>query len=683
MPELEQLDQTAIDTIRALSMDAVQAARSGHPGTPMALAPLGWAIYSRLLRHDPAHPDWPDRDRFVLSCGHASMLQYALLYLSGYPISLDDIRKFRQWNSLTPGHPEFGHTVGVETTTGPLGQGLANAVGMAMAERQLSMRFNRPDLELVDHHTWVIASDGDLMEGVCAEAASLAGHLRLSKLVVFWDDNRITIDGSTDICFTEDVLRRFESYGFRVDSVEDGNDIGAIVAAGNAARESDRPSFIRVRTVIGYPAPNKQGTPGAHGAPLGADEIRRTRDVMGWPQEDFHVPPAVESATEVIRAAGRTGYRGWKDRLQSYREAHPDDATNFERAMNDQFPSIEDGELPVFDVDEKGMATRKASGEVLRKLMFSIPELVGGSADLAGSNNVAFKGLPAFSAPGEASEHAAASEDERAPRTIAFGIREHAMAASVNGMALHGGVMPFCATFLVFSDYMRPALRLAAMMGLRARYVFTHDSIGLGEDGPTHQPVEHLAALRLIPGFTVFRPADANETRACWQAAIACDGPAAMVLTRQSVPVFDRSRLAAADGAKRGAYVLAEAPLDQKNAAQAREVILIGTGSEVQIALEAREMLLAEGVRARVVSMPSWELFEQQDQAYRDEVLPPDIDARVVVEAARGFGWERWVGARGKMVTMERFGASAPYDQLYQELGITAQRVAAAARSFL
>jgi transketolase len=668
MTSQRELSELAIKTIRGLSMDAVQAANSGHPGTPMALAPLGWVLFSQVRRHDPAHPEWPDRDRFVLSCGHASMLQYALLHLSGYGLSLDDIRQFRQWGSLTPGHPEVHHTPGVETTTGPLGQGLATAVGMAMAERHLAARFNRDGHTLFDHHTWVLASDGDLMEGVAAEAASLAGHLRLGKLVVFWDDNRITIDGGTDLSFTEDVLARFAAYGWHTDEVPDGNDVDALARAAEAARAEARPSLVRVRTVIGDPAPNKQGSSDAHGAPLGADEVAATKEIMGWPQTPFHVPTELAAATEAIRARGRELHGGWAKRLEAYGEAHPTEAADLGRVLEGRLPDGWEADLPRFDADPKGVATRKASGKVLAALTPRLPELCGGSADLAGSNNTAL--------PDQAAFHEVGDDGQRVPRVVAWGVREHAMGAAVNGMALHGGVIPFGATFLIFSDYMRPALRLAALMGTPTRYVFTHDSIGLGEDGPTHQPIEHLASLRAIPGFTVLRPADANEVSACWRVALERKGPAALVLTRQNLPVLDRSNLASAEGVRRGAYVLADADGELS-------VILIASGSEVPLALEARDLLEEEGLGTRVVSMPSWELFEEQDPGYRGRVLPRSVKARVAVEAGVRQGWERYVGPDGGFVTLERFGASAPAKTLFEKLGFTPSHVAEVARETL
>jgi transketolase len=661
-----KLDELAIKTIRGLSMDAVQAANSGHPGTPMALAPLGWALFSEIRKHDPANPDWPDRDRFVLSCGHASMLQYSLLHLSGYAVSLEDIRNFRQWGSLTPGHPESHVTPGVETTTGPLGQGVGNGVGMAMAERHMAARFNKPGHTLFDHRTWVIASDGDIMEGVTSEAASIAGHLKLGKLTVFWDDNEITIDGRTDLTFSEDVLARFASYGWHTESVSDGNDLAALIGAAKAAVADDRPSFIRVRTVIGDPSPNKRDTSGAHGAPLGEAEIIATKQLMEWPTEPFFVPDELAGAAEAIRERGAESHHEWQGRLAAYRAEFPDAASELDGALAGELPTGWDADLPIFEADPKGTATRKASGAVLNALAAKIGGLVGGSADLAGSNNSHLKGLANF-LPGA----------EGVPRNVDWGIREHGMGAAMNGMALHGGVIPFGATFLVFSDYMRPSIRLAALMKLHTRYIYTHDSIGLGEDGPTHQPVEQLAALRAIPQLAVFRPADANEVRECWKAALEWDGPAALALTRQNVPVLDRSAVASAEKAARGAYTLREA------GGGGPDVILVATGSEIEIALGAADVLEQEGSSVRVVSMPCWELFEQQDASYQQEVLPRDVAAKVVVEAGIRQGWDRWVGNDAAFVTIEQFGASAPYQQLYEKYGITVERVVAEAQRLL
>jgi len=665
-----KLDELAVRTIRGLAMDAVEAAQSGHPGTPMALAPLGWTVFSRLRRHDPAVPDWAGRDRFVLSCGHASMLQYALLHLSGYDLPLDELRAFRQWDSRTPGHPEAFHTVGVETTTGPLGQGFGNAVGMAMAARHLARRFDRPGHALFDHRVWTIASDGDLMEGVSAEAASLAGHLRLGNLIVFFDDNGITIDGRTSLAISEDTPARFRAYGWQVLTVDDPNDLDALEAAGQeAAAEVGRPSLVVVRSIIGWPAPKKQNTAAAHGAPLGADEVAATKEILGIPAAPtFLVPEELGAARDALRARGEQERRRWEERRAAHRRAHPGDADAVDRALRGELDPGWDAELPSFPPDGKGLATRKASGKVLDVLGRTVPELVGGSADLAGSNNTKLPEGVGFE------EHDA----DGVPRTVHWGIREHAMGAALNGMALHGGVRPFGATFLIFSDYMRPAIRLAALMGVPTRYVFTHDSIGLGEDGPTHQPVEQLAALRAIPGLTVIRPADANEVVEAWRVAVPRPGPVALVLTRQGLPVFDRQEVAPASGLVRGAYVLRD-PTD----GSPPQVALVATGSEVSVALAAATRLAADGVAARVVSMPSWELFDEQDVAYQREVLPATLP-KVVVEAAASFGWARWTaGAPAAYVTLDRFGASAPAEILFDRLGFTPANVAAQARRLL
>jgi transketolase len=657
------LDSLCINTIRTLAMDAVEAANSGHPGTPMALAPLAWTLYTRHIRHSPADPGWVDRDRLVLSCGHASMLLYATLYLTGYDLSLDDIRAFRQWGSRTPGHPEYGHTPGVETTTGPLGQGLANAVGMAVAEAHLAARFNRPGHGIIDHRTWVICSDGDLMEGLSHEAASLAGHLRLGKLIAFWDDNRITIEGSTDLAFSEDIGRRFEAYGWQVLSVADGNDVAAISGAARAAAADPRPSMVMVRTHIGYGAPTKQDTAAAHGAPLGKEEVAGAKAFYEWPgDEPFHVPAGTRPATEACIERGRAAVADWERRLEEYRAAFPAAAAELEAALAGRLPPGWDSALPVFGPAEGAMATRAASGKVLNALAPRLTTLAGGSADLAESNNTHLKG---------AGDLLAGSWGER---NLHFGVREHAMGALLNGMCLHGGVRPYGGTFLIFSDYMRPAIRLAALMGIAPIYVFTHDSIGLGEDGPTHQPVEHLAALRAIPNLVVFRPADGAETAVGWRVALErTSGPTALILTRQKVPALDRGALAdGAAGAARGAYVLEEAGGPRSR------VVLIGTGSEVSLCVAARVLLEKEGVSTRVVSAPSLELFAAQSAAYQESVLPVGA-ARVAVEAASPFGWHRWVGDRGAVVGIERFGASAPYQRIFQEFGLTAERIAARA----
>jgi transketolase len=648
-------------------MDAVEAAQSGHPGTPMALAPAAYVLWHRFLRHNPANPAWPDRDRFVLSCGHASMLQYALLYLTGYGVSLDDVRAFRQWGSATPGHPERGHTPGVETTTGPLGQGVGNAVGMAIAERLLAEHFNRPGQRIVDHRTWAFVSDGDLMEGVASEAASLAGHLRLDKLTLIYDDNHITIDGDTALSFSEDVPRRFEAYGWHVLSVADGNDLDAIAGALEAATaETGRPTLIALRTYIADPAPTKRNSAKAHGEPLGAEEVRRTKAIMGWPDEPkFFVP---EDALEHWREAltrGAALESEWRARQAAYATEDAEGGGEFAEWMSGALPEGWASGLPVLGPESGPLATRQASGLALQAIAAAVPNLVGGSADLGGSTGTTLKQGGVFG-------------PTSAGRTFHWGIREHGMAACLNGMAAHGGLRPFGSTFLVFSDYMKPAIRLAAIMGLPVIYIGTHDSIGVGEDGPTHQPIEHLAMLRAIPNLVVLRPADGTETIEAWRAAVARqDGPTMLVLSRQKLPVLDRATLGPAAGVARGAYVLLDPPGGTPQA------ILIATGSEVHVALAAAKVLQADRVRVRVVSMPSWELFASQPQSYRDEVLPPAVRVRLSIEAASPFGWERWVGSSGAMLAMEGFGASAPGDRLFEEFKFTPDRAAALVRQLL
>ncbi|MGH7538852.1 MAG: transketolase [Gemmatimonadales bacterium] len=660
-------EQLCINAVRALAMDAVQQAESGHPGTPMALAPLAWVLWQRHLRVNPADPAWPDRDRFVLSCGHACMLQYATLYLSGFDLSLDDLKQFRQWASRTPGHVEHGVTPGVETTTGPLGQGVGNAVGMAIAESQLAGLFNRPGHEIVGHRTYFLASDGDLMEGISHEACSLAGHLKLGKLIGFYDDNHITIDGPTDLAFSDDTAQRFAGYGWHVQRIADGNDLDAIDGAIHAAQlVVDRPSLILVRTHIAYGSPNKQDTAEAHGAPLGAEEVKLTKQVLGWPSlEPFSVP---EEALIEWRRAKHRGARlqaEWQTRWAAYRKAFPDLAQELERRLAGRLPGDWDAGLPVFGPKD-AQATRAASSKALNAVAPRLPELIGGSADLTGSNLTRIKGSGAFAA-GHYTE-----------RNFHFGVREHAMGAVLNGLAYHGGFIPFGGTFLIFSDYMRPAIRLAALTHLKVIYVFSHDSVGLGEDGPTHQPIEHLASLRAIPNMTVIRPADPAETAEAWRAAIRHEhGPVALALTRQKVSAIDREKYAAAAGLHRGGYVLADAP------GGSPRVMLLATGSEVEIALGAYEQLAKDGIPARVLSMPCLEYFARQPQAYRDTVLPPAVAARVAVEAAAPQSWYRWVGQRGAIVGIERFGASAPYQRIYQELGLTVERVVAEAKAVL
>jgi transketolase len=658
----DTVDALCVNTLRVLAMEAVEKAKSGHPGAPMGQAAIGYAVWTRHLRHNPANPSWPGRDRFVLSCGHASMLLYGLLYLTGYDVTLDDIRGFRQWESRTPGHPEFGETPGVETTTGPLGQGIGNAVGMALAARHLAAQFNRPDHDLFRHRVYFLAGDGDLMEGVSHEAASLAGHLRLGNLIGIYDDNRVTIDGSTSLTYSEEVVGRFDAYGWQVLRVEDGNDLAAIdEAVLEAAAESHRPSLIVARTHIAYGSPNKQDTSAAHGAPLGDEEIQLTKESLGWPYEQpFTVPDEalVEWRRCVDRGAALEGE--WNEVLERYQAMHPQLARELQRRLDGTLSEGWERELPSFEPSDGPMATRKASGKVLNALAPVLPELLGGSADLAGSNNTTIR-----------------LGDDLGPenpggRNVHFGVREHAMGAIMNGMALHGGFIPYGGTFLVFSDYMRPAIRLAALMGLRLVYVFTHDSIGVGEDGPTHQPVEMLTALRAIPNLTVVRPADAAETTEAWRVAITnTSGPTALILTRQSMRCVERGESAPAARLREGAYVLSAAR------GSSPDVLLLASGSEVGLALDAQQQLLQEGISATVVSVPSIELFMRQPRAYRDQVLPPEVPCRLAIEAAEPTPWWRWVGERGDVMGIERFGASAPASRLFEAFGFTVDEVCA------
>ncbi|HVM00853.1 MAG TPA: transketolase [Egibacteraceae bacterium] len=658
---MTDLDQLAVNTIRTLSMDAVQKANSGHPGSPMALAPLGYALFTRHLAHNPRDPRWPDRDRFVLSAGHASMLLYSLLHLTGYDLSLDDIRNFRQLEARTPGHPENFITPGVETTTGPLGQGVGNAVGMALAERMLAERFNRPGFDIVDHRTWVIASDGDLMEGLSGEASSLAGHLGLDKLIVCWDDNGITIDGSTELSFTgEDTCARYAAYGWRVLEVTDVNDAAELDGILKEAASADgRPTFVRVPTIIGYGAPNAANTAKAHGSPLGAEEIAGAKKQLEWPHsEDFTVPPQVRDHADQTER-GAELQRQWTDRLEAYREAHPELAAEFERVLAGRLPDGWEDALPDF-ADAEKEATRKSSGTVINALAGAVPELIGGSADLAGSNLTTIK------------DSGDVVKGDYSGRNINYGIREHAMGAMMNGMTLHGGFRPFGGTFLIFTDYLRPSLRLACLMGLPVIYVMTHDSIGLGEDGPTHQPIEHLASLRAIPHLHVMRPADGREVAGAWRHALArMDGPTLLALSRQGVPPLANTSI---EDVSRGAYVVL--PEDGDGDA---DVVLVATGTEVSLAVEAAEQLGDRHVRARVVSMPCWELFEAQDLDYRESVLPSFLPV-LSVEAAGSFGWSRWADDH---VALDRFGASAPAEDLYRYFGFTPERVADAAEDLV
>ncbi|MGI9140417.1 MAG: transketolase [Gemmatimonadaceae bacterium] len=661
------LEQLAIDAIRVLSMDAVQKADSGHPGTPMALAPLAYALWTRHMRYDPSDPGWPDRDRFVLSAGHASMLLYSVLYLTGYDVSLEDIMQFRQWESATPGHPELGYTPGVETTTGPLGQGFGNAVGMAIAESHLAATFNRDDHRIIDHYTYFIASDGDLMEGISHEAASYAGHLRLGKLIGFYDDNHITIEGSTDLTYSDDAFHRFDSYGWHVQRVADVNDLNALDAAIEEARaETQRPSMIICRTHIGFGSPNKVDTAEAHGSPLGEKEIELTKRGLGYPSlEPFHVDPGALAHWRKAGERGKALRLGWDKRYASFASAHTDASSELDRRLAGELPQGWEESIPVFTAKDGNVASRAASGTVLNAIAGKIPELIGGSADLAGSTNTIIKAEGSISATNPAG------------RNFHFGIREHGMGAIMNGMALHGGVRPYGATFLIFSDYMRPALRLAAIMEQPTIYVFTHDSIGLGEDGPTHQPVEQLSTLRAIPNFTVIRPADASETAEAWRAAIKhTSGPVALVLTRQKLGFIDRDEYADARLLARGAYVLREA------SGGIPAIVLVASGSEVALVIEAQSLLEAEGIAARAVSMPSHELFAAESADYRAGVFPQGIP-RIAVEAAHPMSWYRWAGDNGVVLGLERFGASAPFARLYEELGLTVDKIVATARQLV
>jgi transketolase len=677
------LDQLCVNTIRFLAADAIQKANSGHPGMPLGAAATAYVLWTRHLKHHPGNPGWFDRDRFVLSAGHGSMLLYALLHLTGYDLPLSQLRSFRQWNSRTPGHPEAHLTPGVEATTGPLGQGISNAVGMALAEAHLAARFNRPEHDIIDHRTYVIASDGDLMEGVCAEACSLAGHLKLGKLIVLYDDNRISLAGSTELTFTEDAGARFRAYGWQVLTVEDGNDLEAVDEALNEARkETGRPSIILARTVIGFGAPKKADTFGVHGSPLGPEELAAAKKALGWPlKPDFHVP---EEALQHLRSARETGARleaEWSGLIESYAEHNPEPAEELQRRMDGDLPQGWDEGLTEFDPDPEGTPTRKASGAVLQDLAARLPELMGGSADLNPSTHTTLKEQGDFQPPDlhpDDRQGAVGGEWSHAGRNVHFGVREHAMGSIAGGMALHGGILPYTATFLIFSDYMRPPMRLAALTGIEVIYVFTHDSIALGEDGPTHQPVEQLMNLRAVPNLTVLRPADANETAEAWRAAVLRrDGPTALVLTRQNLPVLDRTVYAPASGLHRGAYTLWQPEEGSP------DVILIATGSEVHIALAAAGQLAADGINPRVVAMPSWELFDAQPEEYRRRVLPPDVPARVAVEAGVTLGWEHYVGTKGAIVGLDRFGASAPGSTVYDKLGFTARAVVKRAKELL
>ena len=678
----DTLDEICVNTLRFLSVDMVQKANSGHPGLPLGAAPMAYALWTRQLRHNPKNPLWPDRDRFVLSAGHGSALLYSLLHVTGYDLSLDDIKQFRQWGSKTPGHPERGHTAGVEITTGPLGQGFANAVGMAIAEAHLAARYNRAGHTVVDHRTWAIASDGDLMEGVASEAASLAGHLKLGKLICLYDNNSVTLSAGVAMTFTEDRAKRFQAYGWQTIDVADGNDLDALAAALAAARaETGRPSLILVRTHLGFGSP-EQDSFKAHGSPLGVTDVAKTKDKLGWPIEPaFFVPPQALAHFREAVERGAAAEADWGRRMQAYEAAFPDLARELQARLRGDMPAGWDTDVPVFPADAKGMATRVAGGKVMNAMALRLPALVGGSADLDPSTHTELKGFGDFNPPlqpGEDSEGSDAAGWSHAGRNIHFGVREHAMGSIINGLAAHGGFIAYGSTFLIFSDYMRPPIRLAALMGLHIVQVFTHDSLALGEDGPTHQPIEQLANLRAIPNLTLIRPADANETVVAWKIAAETRGrPVLLALTRQDVPTLDRARCASAEGVRQGAYVLKDA--DHGSPA----LILIASGSEVGLILAAADALGKEDVAVRCVSMPSWDLFEAQPQSYRDQVLPPAVRARLAVELGVGQGWSRYVGDRGHTLAVDRFGASAPADVLLAHYGFTVANVISEARQLL
>ena len=678
----DKLDQQCIDTLRFLSVDMVQKADSGHPGLPLGAAPMAYALWTGQLKHNPKNPSWVDRDRFVLSAGHGSALLYSLLYTTGYDVSLDDIKQFRQWGSKTPGHPEREHTKGVEVTTGPLGQGFANAVGMAIGEAHLAARYNKPGHTIIDHRTWAIVSDGDLMEGVASEAASLAGHLKLGKLVCLYDDNYVTLAAGADITFSEDRAKRFQAYGWQTISIDDGNDFAKINAALDKARaETEKPTLILIRTHIGFGSP-KQDSYKAHGSPLGEEDVRKTKEKLGWPVEPAFLVP--DEALKHLREAidrGKKAEDEWNGRLDAYTKAFPDLSKELQGRLRSENPTKWDAAIETFPADKKGISTRVASGKVMNAVAAKLPALVGGSADLDPSTFTNLKDLGDFNPPPSANADEQGSSGggwSYAGRNLHFGVREHAMGAIVNGLAAHGGFIPYGSTFLIFSDYMRPTIRLAALSKLHVVHVFTHDSIAVGEDGPTHQPVEHLASLRAIPRVSVIRPGDANETAVAWRVAVeAKDHPVLLILTRQNVPTLDRKQVADADGLRRGAYVLSDA----KNGKP--DLILIASGSEVGLIVSAAERLQAEGVAVRCVSMPSWDLFEKQPQSYRDEVLPPNVTARLAVELGVRQGWDRYIGAHGDMLGVDRYGASAPADKLLAEYGFTVDNVIKRAKALL
>lgn len=658
MSTVNKLDQLCVNTIRTLSMDAVQAANSGHPGMPMGMADVAYVLWKKFLKHNPKNPQWFDRDRFILSAGHGSMLLYSLLHLTGYDLSLKEIKNFRQLGSITPGHPEFGMTPGVETTTGPLGQGFGTGVGMAMAERFMAATFNKDDSTLIDHFTYAIVSDGDLMEGISHESASMAGHLKLRKLIYLYDSNKISIDGSTDLAFTDDTKKRFEAYGWDVQQI-DGHNHDEIEQAIQYAQRTDTPSLIECKTTIGFGSPNKEGTAASHGSPLGDDEIKLTKEKLGWPnKEPFFIPEEVKNEMRKAVDKGEKSESIWKERLEDFENKYPADGVLFKSFVSRDLPEDWSEVIPVFKADEKGVASRNASGKVLDQISDHIFNLVGGSADLTGSTKTDMANKGIYQA------------DNYKGRNLHYGVREHGMAAAVNGLALHGGIIPFGATFLVFSDYNKPSIRIAALSHIPSIFVFTHDSIGLGEDGPTHQPIEHLAALRATPNVAVFRPADANETAWCWKAAIQkTDGPSVMVFTRQNLPTLDRSVYASASHTEKGAYILKEAGNGTP------DLILMATGSEVEIIVKAAQQLEEKGVATRVVSMPCIDLFEEQDDSYKETVLPPDVSARISIEASSPYGWHKYTGSNGIVMGIDRFGESAPYEEVYEYLGLTVEKV--------
>jgi len=667
MDSNNNIEELAINTVRTLSIDAVQKANSGHPGMPMGAAPMGHVLYSHYMKFNPKNPHWANRDRFILSAGHGCMLQYSLLHLTGFNVSMDDLKSFRQLNSKTAGHPEYGLIDGVDVTTGPLGQGFANGIGFAIAQKHLAARYNKPGFDLFDYKVYAICSDGDMMEGVTSEAASLAGHLELGNLIYLYDDNHISIEGSTDIAFNEDVAKRFEAYGWHVQVVNDGNDLNAIInAVRNAKSETQKPSLIKVRTQIAYGSPNKVNTAGSHGSPLGPDEIKLVKEFFGFdPEKSFYVPEEVDTYYQAAGEKGTEANKKWDELFAKYKEEFPELAAEYERAANDELPENWKDSLPVFPASKDKMATRQASGKVLNAIAEVIPSLIGGAADLAPSTETNLKKYDSF------------TSENRGGRNFHFGIREHAMGAALVGMALTKGVIPFGATFLMFSEYMRPPIRLAAIMKIRPIFVYTHDSIGLGEDGTTHQPVEQLASLRSIPNITLIRPADANETAHAWRVALEHkDGPVALIFTRQGLPVLDQDKYGKAEGLEKGAYILSDSETTP-------ELILIATGSEVALIMDAQAKLKEEGISARVVSMPSWELFEKQDAAYKEEVFPKAIKKRLAVETGSPMGWHKYVTDEGDIIAMTTFGESAPAEELYKVFGFTIDNVVGKAKALL